>query len=758
MFQTIYRGFASLGWFHLTMAALIALVAGLLMFLSFALIAGQMLLALAEAYIGVGGGVLILGFSGSRWTIKFAEGFLGWITGVGVKLLFLYLLVGIGMVVTSAWNSALIGWTVGDRTLPLTIAGGPHLYAAGLEHPQHSSFDRRRVRFTQSEPRIRNGNGRIRSSPNYQWSSNRGARLNTRFQRYFSHQHLNAGERAAVANRSSRAPTQLSLSASAGSPPSSTTTTSPIAISAPAKLDPTARVHLRPHLRRRNPPRSRSDLLYHLGHLLRLIRSKRTQVNSLRPSTITAFLLVCLMAAFFKPALADDVVHSHSREVDQLFAQWNRPDSPGCAVAVMKDGRILYERGYGIADLDHDVKITPATVFHVGSISKQFTAAALLMLVQDGKISLDDPIRKYVPEVPDFGRPITLRELLHHTSGLRDWEELLVFDGWRIYGDVVTEGDVLDIVSRQKDLNFPSGSEFLYSNTGYSLLAQVVARVSGQSLADFTATHIFRPLAMQQTEFRRSHAEPIKNLALGYRQDLDGSFKENEPNLDTVGCTNLMTTVEDLAHWDENFYTAHVGGAAVLSQMTQPGKLNNGTPIIYGAGLFLGPGAAEHSGSDGGYAADMIRFPSQHLSVATLCNLVSVDVMDLTHKVAVIYGAKLPASTTSGGGPAPNPPTYSPSPNELRQFAGTYRSDEIRLPYTITAQGAHLTLHAFKIGTVPMVPISKDEFSCTQSVPSNVQSWRVRFTRDNRGRISGFLIDTAYWTRNLRFTRVQMPE
>jgi CubicO group peptidase (beta-lactamase class C family) len=177
-------------------------------------------------------------------------------------------------------------------------------------------------------------------------------------------------------------------------------------------------------------------------------------------------------------------------QVDKLFQQWDKPNSPGCAVALMNGGKIVYERGYGMADLAHDVKITPTTVFWPASMSKQFTATAILMLAQQGKISLDDPIQKYVPEVPKFGAPITLRELLHHTSGLRDQWDLLTFEGWRLDNydgvhtgtDLVTEGDVLYLVSKQKDLNFPPNTDFVYCNTGYTLLAQVVARVSGNSL------------------------------------------------------------------------------------------------------------------------------------------------------------------------------------------------------------------------------------------------------------------------------------
>ena len=259
-----------------------------------------------------------------------------------------------------------------------------------------------------------------------------------------------------------------------------------------------------------------------------------------------------------------------SAGVDRLFAEWDKPTSPGCAVGVMKDGRIIHERGYGMADLDHDVKLSPTTVFHVASMSKQFTAAAILMLAQDGKISLDDPVRKYVPELPDLGGPITLRQLLHHISGLRDQWELLTLAGWRYSLDLITDADILAVLSRQKALNFLPGSKHLYSNSGYTLLAQVVKRVSGQSFRTYTSTRLFAPLGMSQSHFRDDHAEIVKQAAYGYAPSIDGP-KLSITNFDTVGATSLLTTVRDLALWDENFYTGRAGGRELIDRLQERG-------------------------------------------------------------------------------------------------------------------------------------------------------------------------------------------
>jgi CubicO group peptidase (beta-lactamase class C family) len=388
-------------------------------------------------------------------------------------------------------------------------------------------------------------------------------------------------------------------------------------------------------------------------------------------------LLFCLIATVTigrtGVAIAGADSPGESAQVDQLFAAWEKAASPGCALAIMREGHIIYERGYGMADLDHNVKITPSTVFHVASMSKQFTAAAVLMLAQEGKLSLDDQAMKYVPELPDFGVPITLRHLLHHTSGLRDQWELLGLAGWRYSLDLITDADVLAVLSRQKRLNFPPGSKFLYSNTGYTLLAQVVKHVSGQSFRAFTGNRLFLPLGMSHTHFRDDHAEIVKDMAYGYAPH-NGGFGLSITNFDTVGATSLLTTVEDLALWDDNFYSARVGGRALVNQLQERGYLNDGTQLDYAAGLEIGKyrglNIVSHAGADAGYRADLIRFPDQHFSTAVLCNLATINPSALSRRIADIYLA----SSFSAGSPPSTVPALSPQPGseQLKKWAGLY--------------------------------------------------------------------------------------
>lgn len=354
-----------------------------------------------------------------------------------------------------------------------------------------------------------------------------------------------------------------------------------------------------------------------------------------------AGLVVALVASAGR---AQTLTPEMAKRVDQVFAKWDRADSPGCALGVYRGGQIIYKRGYGMEDLNEDVHITPGTVFHVASMSKQFTAASIVLLAQQGKLSLDDELRKYIPELPDFGQKITIRNLVHHTSGLRDQWNLLALAGWRYSKDLITDEDVMSVMTRQKELNFKPGERHVYCNTGYTLMGLIVQRVSGMSLREFTTKNIFEPLGMTRTHFRDDHAEIIKHDAVGYGQEPGKSLEISITNFDTVGATSLHTTVEDLQRWDENFYHPKVGGEAFVRQMLERGKLNNGEPLDYAFGLVLekykGLATVGHGGADAGYRSDMTRFPEQHFSVAVLCNSAETVPSVLAQNVADIVLAK----------------------------------------------------------------------------------------------------------------------
>ena len=420
-------------------------------------------------------------------------------------------------------------------------------------------------------------------------------------------------------------------------------------------------------------------------------------------------------------------VSLHLREqADKVFANWDSTASPGCALSAMKDGQVIYERGYGMADLDHGVPITPETVFHVASISKQFTAAAILLLAQEGKLSLDDDVHKYVTELPDFDTPITIRHLIHHTSGLRDQWELLGLAGWRYSLDLITDDDVLDLISRQKDLNFKPGEKHVYCNTGYTLLAQIVKRVSGQSFREFTTNRIFKPLAMNSTHFRDDHAEIVKNIAYGYKEGQGRNiYRLSVTNFDTVGATSLLTTVEDLAHWDENFYRPLVGGRALVQQQLRRGKLNSGKELDYAFGLvhgkYRGLFTVDHGGADAGYRADLLRFPEQHFSVACLCNKGEINPGELTRRVADIYLAeefKEPPLVRLESSARP----VSVSEQQLSRFGGLYWKKEDEQARRIVLKDGKLFLWQFSGDQLELRPLAENLFQLVV--------FPVRFTFD----------------------------
>jgi len=356
--------------------------------------------------------------------------------------------------------------------------------------------------------------------------------------------------------------------------------------------------------------------------------------------------------------------------VDRVFAQWDRPGSPGCAVGVSRDGRVLYTHGYGAANLEYDVPITAASIFESGSVAKQFTAAAIVLLAQDGKLSLDDDIRRYVPEVPDFGETIRIRHLLTHTSGLRDQWELLGIEGRGPGTQVHSPATTLDLVAHQKSLNFPPGTEYSYSNTGYALLGVIVQRVSGESLDAFTQARLFKPLAMTHSRWRDDFTTVVKGRVTAYSGSAERGFRTDMSFTNMIGNGGLLTTVGDLLLWNENFFNPLVGGRPLVDTMQTRMVLRSGRRITYALGLEVGTydGVAEvsHSGATAGYRTFLARYPEQHVSLAVLCNAGSSNPVVLGHQVADLLVTKPAAADQSGTA------VVALSASQLERWAGTY--------------------------------------------------------------------------------------
>ena len=373
--------------------------------------------------------------------------------------------------------------------------------------------------------------------------------------------------------------------------------------------------------------------------------------------------------------------------VDAQFSAWSG-ETPGCAVGVAEQGRIVLEKAYGMADLEHDVPNRPDTIFEAGSVSKQFTAAAVLLLARDGKLSLDDSVRKHIPELPEYAAPITIRQMLLHTSGLRDWGSIESIAGWPRGSRVYTHAHVLDSLERQRHLNFAPGTHWSYSNSGYNLSVILVSRVAGESFAEFTRRHIFEPLGMTRTSWRDDFTRIVKDRAVAYAES-GGRYAQDMPFENVHGNGGLLTTVGDLLRWNENFVTPKVGDPELIRLMQTPGLLGSGRETGYAYGLAVAnhKGLAEfrHSGTTGSYRAYLARFPERHLSVAVLCNAGNSMPRQALHAVADLYlGDALKRD-------APPKPARL-SPDEIARFAGLYRNEIRGDTFRIVRDGESLRL------------------------------------------------------------------
>ena len=403
---------------------------------------------------------------------------------------------------------------------------------------------------------------------------------------------------------------------------------------------------------------------------------------------VLASLLPCSAAhAQGEPSAAPVTVNLAAR-VDSLFDPWRGTDRPGCAVAVSHGGRVVLERAYGMADLESGTPMTPATVVHAASVAKQVTALAVLLLARDGKLSLDDDVRRYLPELPDYGAPITVRQLLGHTSGLRDFFELLILARGRFEEDRISDADAMAMIGRQRALNFAPGTQYGYSNTGYLLAAHLVTRVSGRPFAEFVQERILAPLGMTHTRLRDDAAAVIPGRAVGYARR-GSAWRTSVPNYDVLGPTNLETTVGDLLRLADNLEHPTVGDPALVRQMLEPGVLAGGDTTTYGLGLSLardrGYRVAEHEGRDPGFRAYLGRYLEPGLTVALLCNAAALDPVGLGHDVAGLALGR-PRDPRATGSPSPPGRDASAGTRQALGWAGVYLEPSTRQVAELTVR------------------------------------------------------------------------
>ena len=410
--------------------------------------------------------------------------------------------------------------------------------------------------------------------------------------------------------------------------------------------------------------------------------------------------LIALAAAILGSALAAQTSPPQIQpQIEKLFTRWTK-DTPGCTVGADAKGEPVLRAAYGMADLEHDVPNTLDTIFEVGSVSKQFTAAAVLLLERDGKLSLEDPVRKHIPEMPDVAASITIRQMLNHTAGLRDWGGLAAIAGWPRTTRVHTHAHVLDLVSRQRMLNFTPGTRWSYSNTGYNLAAILVGRVGGMSFADFTRTRIFGPLGMSNTSWRDDYTRIVKRRAIAYDEQ-KGTFSTLMPFENVHGNGGLLTTVGDLLKWNANFVTPIVGDAKFVADMERRTRFDDGREHEYALGLYVdtyrGRREVDHSGGTAGYVAHLSRYPEHQVSVAVMCNVRTAPATNIAKAIADML---LPPGRVT------EPASEPLAADEGARYAGLYRSQQPVGTVTISVQKDRLVSSSFG----PLTRVSRARF------------------------------------------------
>ncbi len=434
-----------------------------------------------------------------------------------------------------------------------------------------------------------------------------------------------------------------------------------------------------------------------------------------------------------------------SEKVDQYLARWDSSVSPGLGVAIVKDGKIVHNKGYGMANLEHGIPINSSTVFEMASVSKQFAAFSILLLADEGKLSIDDDIRKYLPELADFGHKVTLRQMLHHTSGLRDSGVLLEAMGRRP-DDIGTSGQFFNVAKRQKGLNFKPGEKFEYGNTGYSLLTEVVKKVSGMTFKEFTNKRIFKPLGMNNSSFPNDYRVVIPNKAESYQISRNG-FTKSVLNSTVVGSTGLITTAKDLSKWAMNFEKPKVGNTKIIEQMKTRGVLNTGEKTNYGFGqsieIYKGIETFAHGGTTAGFKTFLLRVPSQKLSVIVLANLPYINPLNAAYEIADFYLTDKVETENR---------KIKIDDVTFQSFVGDF---EILngIPYKVTKNKDKLFLQIFGGQKMLLKPFAEREFTFGS------EGRKLRFEIGENGKVSEItLVEGHYGGLTLNGNRVSIPK
>jgi CubicO group peptidase (beta-lactamase class C family) len=435
---------------------------------------------------------------------------------------------------------------------------------------------------------------------------------------------------------------------------------------------------------------------------------------------VSLMMKLCVLVLALSVGVTAQITEQQKTQVDGLFKAWDTKDTPGAAVGVVKDGRLIYSKGYGMADLEHDVPLSSESVFYMASVSKQFVTFAVLLLEEQGKLGLDDEIQKHLPDFPRYKDPLTIRHFIHHTSGVRDSLTLWSLTGKDIY-DTVDKDAMYELIKRQKELNFKPGDQYLYSNACYFMLALVVEKVSGKSIKDFAEENMFGPLGMKNTHFHDDQYHIVKNRVFSYLPAKSG-YRNQIMRFDLVGSGGLYSTVDDMLLWDQNFYNNKLGkgGQELITKMETDGLLNSGKSAGYAFGISNGKHkglrTVSHGGALAGYRTYSIRYPDQNFSVFVLSNVANFNPGGKSRSIAEIFlkdefkkTPSTPVATTSKKGPEKTKGVDLPV-EDLKKFASAYFSRERGMDVKVVLKDGVLQFEKDRDPVIPMKPLSKNSF------------------------------------------------
>lgn len=470
-------------------------------------------------------------------------------------------------------------------------------------------------------------------------------------------------------------------------------------------------------------------------------------------------LALCL--SFVAPTTADDQAIIH--DLEGLIKPWKRPEAPGAALVIIRDGRIFYQDAFGLANIEQRVPITMQTVFDAASVAKQFTGFAVATLVTGREITLDDDIRKYLTEIPNFGNAIKIDNLLHHTSGLHDWAPALVLSSGT-WSDLIMPERIMELVKHQRELEFPPGEADMYCNTGYNLLAAIVAKVSGKPFSVWTTENIFHPLKMRHSRFLEKPSEIISNLAECYESKPGRGYIRLLDQVYAPGSSSLLTSAEDLGKWLMNLDTAEVGGSDTMKLMRKRGAVKSGRVINYGLGFFLerinDVEIESHGGGWQGFSSAVLHVPSKRFGIAILANDADLNSEKLSWDIARLV-LKLPREPewvdSSKGTAASKTDAGTMEPKDLHQFAGDYWSEELQAVYRIALRNGNLMMRSGLRSWTLLLPKSGDTFQSSRIAELDDIEAKIEFTRNQRGEVIGMGM-SARRVRNIQFSRVSLSQ